>query len=163
MFKQTNPVSKLKSMLFWGQPNSGKTTIADYMCRIFSSAILKMPTNNFTEDIKIEDASKQVVQFDDLDLCNLFAKDRMSAAKDLLAGYGWQINAKSQQQYIGFKNCFTFLSTNNLAYPFIAPKSSSAGFNEAQWMTDKRAIDVRCISVEFKESHDQERERFPFT
>jgi hypothetical protein len=30
-------------------------------------------------------------------------------------------------------------------------------------MTDKRAIEVRCISVEFKVSHDQETERFPFT
>ena len=57
-FKQTNPKSKYRSILLYGKPNSGKTTIADYLCEIFSSAKLKLPVNSFTEDIKKADSVK---------------------------------------------------------------------------------------------------------
>ena len=72
MFKQTNKDSKFRGLLMWGAPNSGKTSIADYVRKIFTSALLALPVNNFTEDIKKEDTFKQIVYFDDVNLPGLF-------------------------------------------------------------------------------------------
>ena len=89
MFKQTNPKSKLRSVLLYGRPNSGKTSIVDIMLEIFWSAPLKIPINGFVEPVSKSDASKQIVTFDDIDLPKLFTKNNMQTAKNLLAGYGW--------------------------------------------------------------------------
>ena len=88
----------------------------------------------------------------------------MPKTKDLLAGYGWQINAKNIAGYKGFKDSHVVLTANQLEYPWTAPRSSGAGFRDGTaWAMDVAAIACRCTSVYFSQTHDQNKVRFPFT
>ena len=92
--------------------------------------------------------------FDETNLQKLFASSMIEKAKDLLAGYGWEINPKGISGYIGFKDCYTILTSNKLAYPWIAPVRSAVGFKFSDWQTDKTANEFRCRKVYFDKTYD---------
>ena len=93
--------------------------------------------------------------FDELSLAKLFAPHMIERAKNLLAGYGWDINPKGISKFTGYIGSYTVLTANLLAYPWIAPVSSAAGFVDGTaWTTDKLAIKVRCTKVYFGETFD---------
>ena len=67
--------------------------------------------------------------FDETNLAELFTPKMMPKTKDLLAGYGWRINAKNINPYLGFVGSHVILTANELEYPWVPPRSSAAGIN----------------------------------
>ena len=66
----------------------------------------------------MNDTHVQLLVIDECTQSDLFSKNKLAETKRLLERHGMSINNKQKALFEGFHNCFTFMTMNNLPYPF---------------------------------------------
>ena len=66
----------------------------------------------------MNDSHVQLLVIDECTRSDLFSKKQLAETKRLLEGDGMMISNKNKHPFTGFKNFFTFLTMNNLPYPY---------------------------------------------
>ena len=95
----------------------------------------------------MNDAHVQLLVIDECTKSDLFSNKQLAETKRLLEGDGMIVHNKQKHPIKGFTNCFTFMTMNNLPYPFIGDKADDTEEDKLKKKYDTGAFNARMKRV----------------
>ena len=99
---------------------------------------------------------------DECDGFDLFSKKEIAGTKRLFEGSGKIINNKNKHAFRAFKNCYTFITMNNLPYPFDELKADATDTEKYNKRNDEGAFNARMKRVQLTKPYKNV-DKFPLS
>lgn len=139
---------KKHSILLYGKPNSGKTTLLDHCQEIFDGHDNRQSDGRFGMLIRNRQTKASLVIGDEWDTRHL-STGQISETKRMLEGRGQVYEIKHCNPFIAFKDAYFLLATNNI-HPLLTKEVTIMPETEKR---DREAIEVRLEKHEFLVSY----------
>ena len=148
--------AKKRALLIWGEPNSGKTMLANEFSKVFITEAHADIDSRFCPTKAHSKHNTQLINIDETNFCHLFRADNISRMKKCLEGNGLYIDVKNKDPYLVYVDAFFFLSSNTL------PEVSQYDTDSPRYKNEWKPMLERIAIVEFKHQFDSEIDRPAF-
>jgi hypothetical protein len=102
LFLLGKPDKKRRGIILSGVANSGKSTIARFAAKIWSTHSLRQTFSTFEEKMDKDETNKQILLIDEANIFSIFSKKKLHDTKSLLEGSGMSISNKFAHTFTGF-------------------------------------------------------------
>ncbi|KEJ83101.1 hypothetical protein OXYTRIMIC_747 [Oxytricha trifallax] len=140
---------KVNVIWFFGEPNTGKTTLAKHIRKIFITEDFRILNRSFCMDSSTSQQQPQLVVIDEIKRDIFYDIDKIDDLKRFFEGEGFPVNLKQKAPVVRFQKCQKLAISNQ--FPFSQMSS-----------LDKKSFETRMLTAEFTEEMMREDEKFPF-
>ncbi|KEJ82841.1 hypothetical protein OXYTRIMIC_311 [Oxytricha trifallax] len=140
---------KINVVWLYGHPNTGKTTIAKYLRKIFITEDFRILNRSFCVDPCKSISEQQIVIMDEIKMDLIYDTEKIDDLKRFFEGEGYPVNLKYKSPVVRFEKCQVIAISNQLPLDRM---------NEL----DQKSFEARMMKAEFTGSMQRQDEKFPF-
>ncbi|KEJ82852.1 hypothetical protein OXYTRIMIC_399 [Oxytricha trifallax] len=140
---------KVNVIWLFGYPNTGKTTIAKYLRKIFITEDFRILNRTFCIDSSKLKTEPYLVIMDEIKRDIFYDGEKIDDLKRFFEGEGYPVNLKYKDPVIRFQNCQVIAISNQLPFDSMSE-------------LDRKSFETRILMSEFTNNMQREDEKFPF-
>ncbi|KEJ82539.1 hypothetical protein OXYTRIMIC_522 [Oxytricha trifallax] len=141
---------KVNVIWFFGEPNTGKTTMAKYIRKIFITEDFRVLNKSFCMESSTTHSKPQLVIMDEIKRDLFYDSEKIDDLKRFFEGEGYPVNLKYKQPVVRFQQCQVIAISNTLP------------FNQMSDL-DRKQFETRMLKAEFTPEMLRADEKFPFS